>query len=76
MERIIMRVSASASTGRITPDGTNRNGDRDTTWPGLQVDEGDIVTFTIRLSAPPSTGTLGLTINRGGSAFNLSDLRN
>ena len=53
----------------------NRNGDRDTTWPGLQMDEGDTVTVIIRLSGPLSAGTLGLTYGRGGSAYNLSDLR-
>ena len=44
-------VSASGNcAGTSANCGTtgNRNGDRDTTWPGLQVDEGDVVTFTLR----------------------------
>lgn len=33
----------------VTVDATNNNGDRDPATPGLQVDEGDIVTITTRI---------------------------
>ncbi len=72
-------VSASGNcAGTPANCGTtgNRNGDRDTTWPGLQVDEGDVVTFTFTLNNPPSSGLVIVRLNRSGSAFNLSDLRN
>ena len=53
----------------------NRNGDRDTTWPGLQIDEGDIVSFTFTLNNPPVTGIVVVGANRSGAAYNVSDLR-
>ena len=37
---------------------TNRNGDRDTTWPDLQVDEGDTVSFYLILSQNVDAGKL------------------
>ena len=50
----------------------NRNGDRDTTWPGLQVDEGDTVTFRIEVS--PASGLRYFRYSLIGSAANLTDL--
>ena len=50
----------------------NRNGDRDTNWPGLQVDEGDTVTFTA--VASPASGQLYFRFSLIGSAANLTDL--
>ena len=50
---------------------TNNNGDRDSTWPGLQVDEGDRITFTV------SAGSGNTVVFRGtlsGSAYNSNDL--
>ena len=41
--------------------GGNRNGDRDTAWPGRQVGEGDIVAFTVRLNNP-----IGISAPIGG----------
>ena len=35
---------------------TNNNGDRDSTWPGLQVNEGDTVTISITPSTPVTSG--------------------
>ena len=54
----------------------NRNGDRDTTWPGLQVDEGDILTFTSTIApAITNPGNLLVEWRLSGSAQNISDLR-
>ncbi len=39
-------MAAAQTAGTITLSATNNNGDRDPDTPGLQVDEGDIVTFT------------------------------
>ena len=55
----------------------NRNGDLDTTWPGLQVDEGDTLTFTSTIS-PDITTTNGFLLIEwrvSGSARNTADLR-
>ena len=55
----------------------NRNGDRDTTWPSLQVDEGDTVTFTYTLNGvTASTGSVDFHINTSGTAYNVNDIRN
>ena len=86
-------VTAQEGTVTVTPsasgncDGTaancgtaeNRNGDRDTSWPGLQVDEGDVITFRVMFNPELSvTGFLGATImgNISGEAANTNDLRN
>ena len=54
----------------------DRNGDRDTTWPGLQVDEGDAVTFTYTLNGvTASTGNVDFQVNASGSAYNVNDMR-
>ena len=54
----------------------NRNGDRDTTWPGLQVDEGDTVTFTYSLNGvTASTGTVSFDLRASGTAYNVNDMR-
>ena len=72
-------ISASGNCGGTpTNCGTpgNRNGDRDTTWPGLQVDEGDQLTFAVQANNVPSgsSGTWGVNTNISGSAWNTSDL--
>ena len=55
----------------------NRDGDRDTTWPGLQVDEGDLVTFSWETTTVSgSTEFIRIRTTRTGSAFNNDDLRN
>ena len=51
----------SAGTPANCGTSGNRNGDRDTTWPGLQVDEGDIIEFTVQANNIP-TGATGLWI--------------
>ncbi len=43
---LLSGVAAAQTAGTITLSATNNNGDRDPATPGLQVDEGDIVTFT------------------------------
>ena len=54
----------------------NRNGDRDTTWPGLQVNEGDIITFTFTLNGvTASTGSVLFNLAASGTAYNVNDLR-
>ena len=72
-------ISASGNcSGTPANCGTsdNRNGDRDTTWPGLQVDEGDILTFTVTLNGlTASTGAVFNTVMASGTAYNVNDLR-
>ena len=73
-------VSASGNCGGTAANcGTadKRDGDRDTNWPGLQVDEGDRVTFTLRASGIPAGITSFIIINTiwTGSAYNTADLR-
>ena len=55
----------------------NRNGDRDTTWPGLQVNEGDTFIFTVQANNVPSgaTGLWLVVIDTSGSAWTTGDLR-
>ena len=74
-------ISASGNCGGTpancgTPD--NRNGDRDTTWPGLQVNEGDTVTFSVSndVGHPsyPNPGFSAANLSRSGTAFNSADL--
>ena len=50
--------------------------DRDSSWPGLQVDEGDLIRFTYALTAAPSTGALVFRMTASGTAYNVNDLRN
>lgn len=45
-----MTISASGNFGTSG----NRNGDRETSWPRLQVDEGDTVTFRAEIN--PASG--------------------
>ena len=53
----------------------NRNGDRDTTWPGLQVDEGDQLIFTVSIDALTNpTDAVGFAVTFSGSAYTSSDL--
>ena len=56
---------------------SNRNGDRDTTWPGLQVNEGDIFEFTVQANnvPPGAAGSWVVVMDASGSAWNTSDLR-
>ena len=72
-------ISASgncAGTPANCGTSSNRNGDRDTTWPGLQVDEGDILTFTSAIApAITNPGNLLLEWRLSGSAQNGNDLR-
>ena len=71
-------ISASGNCGGTPANcgtASNRNGDRDTTWPGLQVDEGDTITFIVTLNDPPSSGLVVIRLNRSGAAFTLADLR-
>ena len=59
-----------------TPANCGTGGDRDTSWPGLQVDEGDTVTFTSTISpAIATTGNLLIDWRSSGSALNTADLR-
>ena len=67
-------ITATGNCGG-TPANCGTAGDRDTSWDGLQVDEGDQVTFTMTLNNPPATGFVIVRLNRSGTAFNLSDLR-
>ena len=70
-----LSISATANCGGTPANcGTsdNRNGDRDTTWPGLQVDEGDTVTFTA--TASPASGSLIVQYSLTGTAANPTDL--
>ena len=55
----------------------NRNGDRDTSWPDLQLDEGDVLTFTVQANNVPSgaTGQWLAVVDASGGAYNTSDLR-
>ena len=75
-------VSLSASgncAGTPANCGTagDRNGDRDPARPGLQVDEGDTVTFIIQANNIPTGATGNVAINTiwSGSAYNTADLR-
>ena len=70
-----LTISATGNCGGTPANcGTpgNRNGDRDTTWPGLQVDEGDAVTFTA--TANPANGVPTFRYSLAGAAANLTDL--
>ena len=54
----------------------NRNGDRDTTWPGLQVDEGDLLSFKVNGSSPvPASSFVQATVSASGTAWTIADLR-
>ena len=65
-----------AGTPTICGTSSDRNGDRDTTWPGLQVDEGDIITATTSV-IPAVSGSHNVVGNIAisGSAHNRDDLR-
>ena len=71
-------IAASGNCGGTPANcgtASNRNGDRDTTWPGLQVDEGDELTFTVsldRLTNP--TDIVVSSVAFSGSAYTSSDL--
>ena len=72
-------ISASgncAGTPANCGTSSNRNGDRDTTWPGLQVDEGDQITFTVQANNVPSgsSGLWSLNATISGSAWTTNDL--
>ena len=67
-------ISASGDCGGTAANcgiSSNRNGDRDTSWPGLQVDEGDTITFRVELSG---SGVTRFEFSLNGSAANLTDL--
>ena len=67
-------VSATGNCGGI-PANCGTGGDRDTSWPGLQVDEGDLVTFSQTVSPVITSGVLGVNYSLSGSARNTADLR-
>lgn len=48
---------------------------RDTSWPGLQADEGDSVTFYVTTSPAIQTGTIVGFSSWSGSAYDETDLR-
>ena len=54
---------------------SNRNGDRDTTWPGLQVDEGDTIWFRNHPSTSVTAGHIVVSNAASGSATT-NDIRN
>ena len=54
---------------------SNRNGDRDTTWPGLQVDEGDTIWFRNHPSTSVTAGHIVVSNVASGSATT-NDIRN
>ena len=67
-------ISASGNCGG-TPANCGTSGDRDTTWPGLQVDEGDILTFTSTVSPAVTDGLVLVDWRLSGNARNTDDLR-
>ena len=71
-------ASAPAAAQTLTISATGNNGDRDTTWPGLQVDEGDTVTFTMTTNNLPvgHSGVGYANSSWSGTAYNTADLRN
>ena len=66
-----------AATGNCggTPANCGTSGDRDTTWPGLQVDEGDTLRFRAHASTSVTTGAVVVSFAVSGSATD-SDVRN
>ena len=50
---------------------------RDGTWPGLQADEGDGVTFAFQANDVPggTIGTVVVNATWSGAAYNVADLR-
>ena len=74
-----LTIAVSGNCGGIPANcGTsdNRDGDRDTTWPGLQVDEGDTVTF--RMEVSPASGNprfLFSLIGTGATSADLGQIR-
>ena len=68
-------ISASGNCGG-TPANCGTGGDRDTTWPGLQVDEGDQIDVAYRANNVPSgsTGIWGIRNTCSGNAWNTNDL--
>ena len=67
-------VTARGNCGGISAN-CGTGGDRDTTWPGLQVDEGDTVQFLQSVSPAISSGSLTVNFGTSGSARNSADLR-
>ena len=71
----IVTIAATGNCGG-TPANCGTGGDRDTTWPGLQVDEGDTVTFASTISPTITTaGSLLVSWRSSGSALTVADLR-
>ena len=74
---MVALASAPSAAQTITVSASGNNGDRDGTWPGLQINEGDRVTFTFQLNDAP-TGVIGnVNVNTtwSGTAHNTADLR-
>ena len=71
-------ISASGNCGGTPANcGTadNRNGDRDTAWPGLQVDEGDVFFLSVLFDQSIGVGkVLAFTYSVSGSAWLSLDL--
>ena len=58
------------------PANCGTSGDRDTTWPGLQIDEGDRLTLGLRGSPPvPAASLIQATFGASGTAWTVADLR-
>ena len=66
-----LTISASGDCAG-TPANCGTSGDRDTTWPGLQVDEGDTVTF--RMEVSPASGSPRFTFSLIGTGATSADL--
>ena len=72
----ITAPAAAQTTATITLSVTGNNSDRDSTWDGLQVNEGDTISFILTSSV--TMDHLGIPIvrfTRSGSAYNTNDLR-
>ena len=64
--------------GNVANCGGDASGDRDRSWPGLQIDEGDVFLFTFRLARQAGTrltGSVNVNISTTGTAYNTNDLR-
>ena len=66
-------MAAAQTAGTVTLSATNNNGDRDPATPGLQVDEGDIVTLTY--TGTGLTDIVSLDVVAAGTATSVTDYR-
>ena len=58
-----------------TPANCGTGGDRDTSWPGLQVDEGDTVSFSLTITPAVASGLMVVNSTLSGTAQTSADLR-